>query len=135
MAGFDVTGVGAAVTGVKDILGMFFPDKTEEEKMKMAQALQLHNDAQQLQILQAQANANEALQPGMHFRDGAGWVCVVGMAVAVLKPLIEWGAALVGYPLVLPPVDTSTTSTMLYALLGLGGMHAAPAIVNAVTGK
>jgi len=25
----DITGIGTAVTGVKDILGMFFPDKTE----------------------------------------------------------------------------------------------------------
>jgi len=131
----DITGIGTAVTGVKDILGMFFPDKTEEEKAKIAAALALQQDQNKLIELQAQANANEANQPGMHFRDGAGWVCVVGLAVSVLKPLIEWASHIIGNPITLPPVDTSTTSTMLYALLGLGGMHAAPAIVSAVTGK
>ena len=131
----DITGIGEVVTGAKDILGMFFPDKTEEEKAKIAAALDLQKDQDKLVELQAQANANEALQPGMHFRDGAGWVCVVGMAVSVLKPLIEWGSHIIGNPITLPPVDTSTTSTMLYALLGLGGMHAAPAVISAFTTK
>lgn len=127
----DVTGIGEAATAAKDILGMFFPDKTEEEKAKIAQALALQQDQDRLVELQAQANANEANQPGMHFRDGAGWVCVIGMAVSVLKPLIEWTSAIVGHPLILPPVDTSATNSMLTALLGLGAYHAAPAIVGA----
>lgn len=131
----DVTGVGAVVTGAKDILGMFFPDKTEEDKAKMAAALALQQDQNRLVELQAQANANEALQPGLHFRDGAGWVCVIGMAVSILKPLIEWAAAIVGHPLTLPAMDTSTTNSMLISLLGLGGYHAAPTIINAVKGN
>ena len=131
----DITGIGGVVTGAKDILGMFFPDKTEEEKAKIAAALDLQKDQDKLVELQAQANANEALHPGMHFRDGAGWVCVVGMAVSVLKPLIEWGSHIIGNPITLPPVDITTTSTMLYALLGLGGMHAAPAVISAFTTK
>lgn len=131
----DLTGLGTAVTGVKDILGMFFPDQTELDKSKMAAALALQLDQNKLIELQAQANANEALQPGLHFRDGAGWVCVIGLGVSVLKPLIEWGSHLIGSPIVLPPVDTSTTSTMLYALLGLGSLHAAPAIMDSVRSK
>ena len=134
MSDLDITGVGTAVTGVKDILGMFFPDKTEEEKAKMTQALQLWQGQQDLAKAQIAANTAEATQPGMHFRDGAGWVCVVGLAVTVLKPLIEWFSAIVGHPLVLPSVDTSTTSIMLTSLLGLGGMHAAPSIVGAFKG-
>ena len=131
----DLTGIGTAVTGVKDILGMFFPDRTEEDKLKMTQALSMWQDLQAAQNLQAQANIEEAKQPGMHFRDGAGWICVVGLGISVLKPLIEWAAALLGYPIILPAVDTSVTSTMLYGLLGLGSLHAAPSIVSAVTGK
>jgi hypothetical protein len=133
--GLDATGVGEAVTGVKDILGMFFPDKTEEDKAKMAQALQLWQGQQELAKAQIEANTAEASQPGMHFRDGAGWVCVVGLGVQVLKPLIEWGAALAGHPLVLPSVDTSLTGSMLASLLGLGMMHATPAIVAAAKGN
>lgn len=121
--GLDVTGIGTAVTGVKDILGMFFPDKTEEEKAKMAQAfqlLQLQAAADQSQVAVNQAAAASG---GTTFRDGAGWVCVAGMAVTVLKPLIEWLSAVLGHPLILPSVDTTTTGTMLAGLLGLGAMH------------
>lgn len=131
----DVAGIGTAVTGVKDILGMFFPDKTEEDKAKMVQALAIWQGQQDLAKAQIEANTAEAAQPGMHFRDGAGWICVFGLGVTTLKPVIEWGAAIVGHPLVLPPVDTSTTSAMLMALLGLGGMHAAPGIIDAVKGN
>ena len=135
MSDLDITGIGSAVTGVKDILGMFFPDKTEAEKVKMEQALVLWQGQQDLAKAQIAANTAEAAEPGMHFRDGAGWVCVFGLGVTTLKPVIEWGAVLVGHPLTLPAVDTSVTSTMLMALLGLGGMHAAPGIIDAVKGR
>lgn len=120
----DLTGVGEAVTGVKDILGMFFPDKTEEEKVKMAQALQLAQ-------LQAQANAQQvgvnqvaAEKQPFTFRDGAGWVCVVSLGVVVLRPLIEWSLLIAGHPVHLPAMDTTETMPMLISLLGLTGAHA-----------
>jgi len=84
---------------------------------------------------QLDANKAEAEQGGTHFRDGAGWVCVAGFGLVVLRPLIEWGAVLAGHPVTLPAIDTSETGPMLVALLGLGGYHAAPAIVSAVKGK
>lgn len=83
---------------------------------------------------QADANAAEAGKDGTHFRDGAGWVCVAGFALVVLRPLVEWGAALAGHPLTLPAIDTSETTPMLVALLGLGGYHAAPAVITAAKG-
>jgi hypothetical protein len=91
----------------------------------------------QAQAMQGQLDANkaEAEQGGTHFRDGAGWVCVAGFGLVVLRPLIEWGAVLAGHPVTLPAIDTSETGPMLVALLGLGGYHAAPAIVSAVKGK
>ena len=30
----DITGIGSAAQAVKDVVGMFFPDKTEEDKAK-----------------------------------------------------------------------------------------------------
>lgn len=121
--GLDVTGIGTAVTGIKDILGMFFPDKTEEEKAKMAQAFQIYQLQTQSDLAQSAVNQASAATGGVTFRDGAGWVCVAGMAVTILKPLVEWGATLCGHPLVLPAVDTEMTMSMLLGLLGLGGMH------------
>jgi hypothetical protein len=118
----DVTGIGTAATAVEKILGMFFPDKTQVERDKMAQAFQ---------VLQIQAQADQAQNAvnqvsaanGFTFRDGAGWVCVAGFAVNVLRPLISWGFVLAGHPIVLPEMDTTQTLPMLLGLLGLGGMH------------
>ena len=88
----------------------------------------------QLQSAQIAVNQAEAAQPGPHFRDGAGWVAVAGFALVVLKPAIEWGAALAGHPLTLPAIDKDATTTMLYALLGLGSLHAVPTMLAAAKG-
>lgn len=119
----DITGIGEASTAIKGILGMFFPDKTAEEQAKIAQAFQLLQ--QQSQENQAQDAINQAAaahQP-ITFRDGAGWVCVAGFAVTVLRPLVSWGSILAGHPVVLPAMDTTEIVPMLLGLLGLGGMH------------
>lgn len=112
----DLTGIGTASEAVKGIIGMFFPDKTKEEQDKLAASLALLN-------AQTDINKVEAAQPGMHFRDGAGWVCVVAFGLAALKAPIEWAAALCGHAVTLPQMDTSVTTDMLLGLLGLGGMH------------
>lgn len=119
----DITGIGTAITGVKDILGMFFPDRTEEDKAKMEQAFNLMQLQQAANTAQIGVNQAEATQPGLHFRDGAGWVCVAGFAVVVLRPLIQWGTTLAGHPVELPAMDMTQIGPMLAALLGLGGMH------------
>jgi hypothetical protein len=119
----DITGIGEAATAAQKIIGMFFPDKTEEEKAKMTQAFQvLQLQAQQDQA-QSAVNAAAAARQPITFRDGAGWVCVAGFAVTVLRPLITWGCALAGHPVNLPPMDMSEIGPMLLGLLGLGGMH------------
>jgi hypothetical protein len=112
----DLTGIGEAATAAQKIIGMFFPDKTAEDQAKLASSLALLN-------AQTDIDKAEAAQPGMHFRDGAGWVCVFAFGLMALKAPIEWGAALAGHPITLPPVDTSVTNDMLFGLLGLGGMH------------
>ncbi len=119
----DITGIGTAVTGVKDILGMFFPDKTEEEKAKMLQAFQMMQLQQQSDTAQSAVNQASATAGGITFRDGAGWVCVAGFAVTVLRPLVQWGTILAGHPVELPTMDTTEIIPMLLGLLGLGGMH------------
>ena len=85
----DVTGIGEASTAIKGILGMFFPDKTAEEQAKIAQAFQLlQQQSQENQAQDAINQASAAHQP-ITFRDGAGWVCVAGFAVTVLRPLVS----------------------------------------------
>lgn len=129
--GLDFTGIGSIADLLKVGIDKIWPNPTEAAAAKIAiinaqQAGALKEMDAQLQtnLEQIKANAVAEAKPGMSFRDGAGWVCVIGFAIATLKSPIEWVCSLVGHPVSLPSVDSSTITTMLFALLGLGGMHA-----------
>ncbi len=135
------TPAGLVARGIGTILDRILPEDAATKQAAAIQLMQLQaaGTFQQKADLQAQVaqigvNQAEAAQPGMHFRDGAGWVAVAGFALLVLKPAIEWGAALAGHPLTLPAIDKDATTTMLYALLGLGSMHAVPTMLQAAKG-
>ncbi len=126
----DITGLGSVADLIKTGIDKIWPDPTQAAAAKVAilnaqqsGALKELDDQFQLNIEQIKANAAEEAQPGFHFRDGAGWVCVVAFGFAALKAPIEWVCTLLGHPVSLPSVDTSTTTTLLFALLGVGGMH------------
>lgn len=128
--GIDLTGIGSVADLIKDGIDKIFPDPTQAAQAKIALltaqnagALKSLDDQFNLNIEQIKVNAAEAAKPGMTFRDGAGWVCVVGFAISFLKSPIEWACSLAGHAVTLPSVDTSTLTTMLFALLGIGGMH------------
>lgn len=126
----DITGIGSVADLIKTGIDKIWPDPTKaaEAKVALLQAEQAgalkELDAQlQANLAQIAANAAEAAQPGLHFRDGAGWVCVVAFAITALKAPIEWAATLAGHPVQLPSVDQTVSMQMLAGLLGLGGMH------------
>lgn len=126
----DITGLGSVADMVSTVIDKIFPDKTKaaEAKAALAQAqlegsLKAIDDQYQVQLEQIKANAAAESKAGLSFRDGAGWVCVVGFTLTILKAPIEWVCTLAGHPITLPSVDTSTITTMLFALLGIGGMH------------
>ena len=126
----DITGIGSIADLIKDGIDKIWPDPAQRAQAQaqllqaqQAGALKEMDDDFQLAIEQIKANAAEAATPGFHFRDGAGWVCVIAFAIMSLKAPIEWAAALAGHPVQLPSVDTSVTTDMLLGLLGLGGMH------------
>jgi hypothetical protein len=120
--GLDITGVGAVAGLLQTAVNKIWPDPAQAAAAKIA-ILQAQQAGALKELAQAQTNTAEAAQPGLHFRDGAGWVCVAGFAINVLKSPIEWVCALAGHPVTLPSVDSSTTVPMLFALLGLGTMH------------
>jgi len=128
--GLDITGIGSVADLIKDGIDKIFPNPTEAAAAKIALlnaqnagALKALDDQFNLNIEQIKANAVDEAKPGLSFRDGAGWLCVLGFAFATLKSPIEWGCVLAGHPVSLPSIDTSTLTTMLFALLGIGGMH------------
>lgn len=130
MGGIDALGIGSIASLLQTGIEKIWPDpaKRAEAQVALLQAQQSGSlkeldDNFQLALEQIKTNAAEAAQPGLHFRDGAGWVCVFGFAVMTVKPLLEWGSILVGHSVQLPPMDTTVSMTMLSGLLGLGGMH------------
>lgn len=117
MSGLINVDASALVDTVKGVIDRVWPDKSAEEKARLADELQ--RDLANLKVDEV-----EAAQPGPHFRDGAGWVCVGALALnSTARPVIEWAAALMGHPTTLPALDISQLWTMLMALLGLSGMH------------
>lgn len=127
--GLDITGIGSAVTGVKDILGMFFPDKTEEEKDKMVQAFQLVQLQQQADQAQTDVNKVEASNPSIlvsGWRPFIGWVCGSACAwnwigISILKTILA--VATVKLAIDIQPASLTEMMPVLLGLLGLGGLR------------
>lgn len=120
----DITGIGAVADAAKSILGMIFPNKTEEEKSQLAAAMALIQS--QTDIDKAEAQSSDPLQ---HWRGGLGWVCVVGyFHNFVFQPLFQDVAQAMGKTFVLHPLDIGPLATLTLGMLGLGGLHVAERI-------
>lgn len=117
----DITGIGAVATAAKDILGMIFPDKTEEERAKLAASMALIQA--QTDIDKAEAQSSDPLQ---HWRGGLGWVCTLAYFNNFI--LIPWATAF-GYHV--PALDIEALATLTGGMLGLGTMH----VYQSVAGK
>lgn len=125
----DITGIGAVATAAKDILGMIFPNKTEEEKAQLAAALSLIQS--QTDIDKAEAQSTDPLQ---HWRGGLGWVCVIGyFHNFVFQPLFADLCSFVGKNIPLHPLDIGPLATLTLGMLGLGGLHVAERIKGATS--
>ena len=113
----DAIGIGTAIEGVKSLIGMFFPDKTEQEKAEIARVMM---------TIQGQLDANkvEAASPSLFtsgWRPSVGWTCSAAFAVQfVVGPLVEWGSTLFGHPVKFPNLDLATMMPILIGMLGLG---------------
>ena len=123
----DLTGIGTAAEAAKGILGMFFPDKTAEERDKLAAALAVLTA--QTDIDKAEAQSTDPLQ---HWRGGLGWVCVAAYAYNfVVLPLFSAACVIAGLPVHLPTLDLEPLATLTLGMLGLGGLHVAERIKGA----
>lgn len=109
----DLTGIGEGLQAAKDIVGKFFPDKTEVEKAQIASVVQMIQT--QTNIDQAEAQSPDPLQ---HWRGGLGWICVLAYFNTFF--LMPYATA---FGLKLPPVDNSSLFTLTLGMLGLGTMH------------
>ena len=121
----------AIVAGSKlidDIVTRIWPDATEIEKAKLAQATQEIQSQYAIVLGQLDINKIEASSPHWFVAGGrpaAIWVGVISLFYSgVGVSLLSWIAVCFGLP-VLPPFTDSTANTILMGLLGLGGMRTA----------
>ena len=83
----DITGFGAIATAAKGIIDKFFPDKTEEEKGKLAISMQDMMNQYNLVKAQTDVNLVEAQSTNWFvagWRPFIGWVCGCGLAYQFL---------------------------------------------------
>jgi hypothetical protein len=128
LGGISLVDVGGVLTGIgalaKDlrsaITGEISPEKKAEIEQKI---LELESAAQNAQV---QVNAIEAASPHLFvsgWRPAAGWCCVSGLFYTfIAQPVLSWASANFGWTTP-PSLDTSLLTTLLFALLGLGGFR------------
>lgn len=102
------------------VVNKIWPDKSEEERAQLAAAVSIVQG--QLEVNKAEASNPSVFVSGA--RPFIMWICGVGLAMQFLvSPLLQWGAAMFGKVVVLPPLDMGTLLTLLLGMLGLGGMR------------
>ncbi len=138
MALDPITGAEEAVGKIADVVGKFFPDKTEIEKAQIAGALQvqLANIQNTAAASQAQTDVDKVEAASadkiQHWRGALGWVVDAGVAVAfVIIPVTKIIVAVAhGQPV--PDLDTTTLLEILGALLGTTALHITDRKLNGV---
>lgn len=118
--------VWAALFGkVADVIGKAVPDASKAQELTNSVVDILANEASAQAVLTGQDNVSASPFKAW-WRPCLAWICVIGFALQYLVfPLLS----LAGHPIV-SPLDTATLNSMLYALLGLGGMRMAERIAG-----
>ena len=130
----DLTGIGSLFDFGKSIIDRFVPDpaakiKANYDLAALQQSGELARLAQEAGLAQGQVDLNkvEAANASLFisgWRPMIGWVCGLGLAFQFLAaPLLTWGAMLLGTSIAVPLLDLGTLTTLLFGMLGLGGLR------------
>lgn len=118
----DLTGLGSVADLASNVINKIWPDKTEEEKVQLASAVQLVQG--QLEVNKAEASNPNWFVAG--WRPYIGWVCGTGLGYQFLVYPI-----LVAFIPKITSLDMGTLITLLMGMLGLGGMRTMEKLNNA----
>lgn len=118
----------AGIDLAKTVVQTIWPDKSDEEKQKLAAALAIVQG--QIQTNQAEAASPNVFTSG--WRPFVGWVCGAALAYQyVLRPLVAWAFAIAGHPLPEMPGLDDTLWELLFGMLGLGSLRTVEKIKGA----
>lgn len=119
--------ISAILTVGMSLINKLFPDPAvaNEAKLKlleMQQKGELALITSQTDINKVEAASDSVFVAG--WRPFIGWVCGSAFAVQYLVgPLLSWGTALYGKPIIFPELDMGAMMTILGGMLGLGGFR------------
>lgn len=110
---------------IDDIVTRVWPDATEVEKAKIAQATAEIQNGYNTILAQIKVNEAEANNPHLFvagWRPFIGWVGGFGLGYQLLfSPIANGVAAAFGLPAtIFPGIDTSLLQTLIGGMLGLG---------------
>lgn len=140
--GIDITGLGSVFDFGSKILDKIFPDKDSADKAKLAlmelsQKGELQQIAQDFELAKSQIAVNQEEAKNSNFfvsgwRPAVGWVCVAAYAYNYLiMPLGTWAARLIDISApALIALDTGELTTLLFGMLGIGGLRTYEKIKN-----
>lgn len=107
----------AGIDLAKDLVGRFFPDKTEQEKQQMAMVMMMVQG--QLETNKVEAASQSLFVAG--WRPAVGWICALSFGFRYIGgPLLSVIGQLTGHQIVLPVIDYAEMSPILIGMLGLG---------------
>jgi ABC-type Fe3+ transport system permease subunit len=92
------------------------------ELLKLQQSGELAVMTAQTDTNKVEASSNSLFVAG--WRPFIGWICGSALAFQfIIRPLASWIAALWGHPVAVPALDMADLFTLLFGMLGLGGMR------------
>ncbi len=123
-----------AIGGVLKLADKFIPDPQEKQKfelelqqLKQQSDLAVLNADTQIAIAQADINKTEAASEdkfNSRARPFILWICGVAFGYHfIVQPLLAFVFATTGHPVPLPVFNMDALNTVLFGILGLGGMR------------
>ena len=112
---------------IASIVNKFIPDGEESAKRALTEELTKAAQTHEIYMAQAKINEVEAASENL-FKSGARpfilWVCGIAFTWQfVLEPIVIFIMTASGHPIDLPKFDYSSLNTLLFGMLGLGGMR------------
>lgn len=118
----------------QSVIERIWPDANKRaEEMRKLEELKQTGDLKMMELhvkrltSQMEVNKVEAGHPSRFvagWRPFVGWVGGSSLAyAAILEPLMRFAATMYGYDGEFPEIDTSTTTTVLMGMLGIGAMR------------
>jgi hypothetical protein len=112
---------------ISTVIDKVVPDKNGAEKAKQAIEKTLIDNANKLNLAQAETNKIEAAHRSVWvagWRPALGWVAAFGFAwLFVFAPLLQWILAITGTDLPMPQFQVDVLLELTLAMLGLSGLR------------